>query len=551
MSNIDFFVFSSILITIAVYGAVKNRQNKNLKSYILGDKSVKWSTIGLSVMATQASAITFLSTPGQGFKEGMSFIQIYLGLPLALIVVSAFFVPIYYKSKVFTAYQYLEERFDYKVRALTSFFFLLQRGLQCGITIYAPSIILTTILGWEMTPTVLFVGLLVIVYTVIGGSKAVSYTHKYQMILILYGLVILFFYLISYINEYLSFRESFSLIKIFDKNNAISFSTDIDEKYTIWTGLLGGFFLSLSYFGTDQSQVSRYINAKNIEESRIGLIFNAILKIPLQFFILLIGTLLFVFYSLFTPPLNFNDNLVSFQKEKNYELYQKIKEKTEILFEEKKVLINNNMSNQSSEIIEKNIEIDILRKNFEDDAIKNGFDYEKPESDFIFLHFILNYLPVGLIGIIIALILSAAMSSTSAEISALSAISTIDIYKRFISKEENPEKDVFVSKIFNLGWGIIAILFSLFFAQEENLIESINIIASLLYGNVLGIFLVAFFLKSIKSNNIFYAAIISQILVFLLFNIFEDKISYLWFNFIGTFLTSSIAVLFYTINRKL
>ena len=551
MSNIDFFVFSSILITIAVYGAVKNRQNKNLKSYILGDKSVKWSTIGLSVMATQASAITFLSTPGQGFKEGMSFIQIYLGLPLALIVVSAFFVPIYYKSKVFTAYQYLEERFDYKVRALTSFFFLLQRGLQCGITIYAPSIILTTILGWEMTPTVLFVGLLVIVYTVIGGSKAVSYTHKYQMILILSGLVIVFFYLISYINEYLSFRESFSLIKIFDKNNAISFSTDIDEKYTIWTGLLGGFFLSLSYFGTDQSQVSRYINAKNIEESRIGLIFNAILKIPLQFFILLIGTLLFVFYSLFIPPLNFNDNLVSFQKEKNYELYQKIKEKTEILFEEKKVLINNNMSNQSSEIIEKNIEIDILRKNFEDDAIKNGFDYEKPESDFIFLHFILNYLPVGLIGIIIALILSAAMSSTSAEISALSAISTIDIYKRFISKEENPEKDVFVSKIFNLGWGIIAILFSLFFAQEENLIESINIIASLLYGNVLGIFLVAFFLKSIKSNNIFYAAIISQILVFLLFNIFEDKISYLWFNFIGTFLTSSIAVLFYTINRKL
>ena len=551
MSNIDFFVFSSILITIAVYGAVKNRQNKNLKSYILGDKSVKWSTIGLSVMATQASAITFLSTPGQGFKEGMSFIQIYLGLPLALIVVSAFFVPIYYKSKVFTAYQYLEERFDYKVRALTSFFFLLQRGLQCGITIYAPSIILTTILGWEMTPTVLFVGLLVIVYTVIGGSKAVSYTHKYQMILILSGLVIVFFYLISYINEYLSFRESFSLIKIFDKNNAISFSTDIDEKYTIWTGLLGGFFLSLSYFGTDQSQVSRYINAKNIEESRIGLIFNAILKIPLQFFILLIGTLLFVFYSLFPPPLNFNDNLVSFQKEKNYELYQKIKEKTEILFEEKKVLINNNMSNQSSEIIEKNIEIDILRKNFEDDAIKNGFDYEKPESDFIFLHFILNYLPVGLIGIIIALILSAAMSSTSAEISALSAISTIDIYKRFISKEENPEKDVFVSKIFNLGWGIIAILFSLFFAQEENLIESINIIASLLYGNVLGIFLVAFFLKSIKSNNIFYAAIISQILVFLLFNIFEDKISYLWFNFIGTFLTSSIAVLFYTINRKL
>lgn len=550
MSNIDFIIFSSILITIAVYGAIKNRQNKNLKSYILGDKSVKWSTIGLSVMATQASAITFLSTPGQGYKEGMSFIQIYLGLPLALIVVSAVFVPIYYKSKVFTAYQYLEERFDVKVRALTSFFFLLQRGLQCGITIYAPSIILTTILGWDMTPTVIFVGLLVIFYTVIGGSKAVSYTHKYQMILILSGLVIVFFYLLNYINEYLSINESFNLIKVFDKNNAINFSIDIEEKYTIWTGLLGGFFLSLSYFGTDQSQVSRYINAENIEESRIGLIFNAILKIPLQFFILLIGTLLFVFYSLYQPPINFNDNLVTYQKENNFELYDKTKRESENLFEEKKDLIINGINSKKSLIIDKNIQIEKLRYELENDAIKNGFDYEKAESDFIFLHFILNYLPVGLIGLIIALILSAAMSSTSAEISALSAISTIDIYKRFISKDDNPKKDVLISKFFNLGWGIVAILFSLFFAQEENLIESINIIASLLYGNVLGIFLVAFFIKHVKSNNIFFGAIISQLLVFLLFNFYEDTISYLWFNFIGTFLTSFISLTLSFINNR-
>ncbi len=549
MSNIDFVVFSSILISIAVYGAIKNRQNKNLKSYILGDNSVKWSTIGLSVMATQASAITFLSTPGQGYKEGMSFIQIYLGLPLALIVVSALFVPIYYRSKVFTAYQYLEERFDYKVRALTSFFFLLQRGLQCGITIYAPSIILTTILGWNMTPTVIFVGFLVILYTVIGGSKAVSYTHKYQMILILSGLVVVFFYLLFYINSYLTVGESFNLIKTFDKNNAINLSFDINERYTIWSGLLGGFFLSLSYFGTDQSQVSRYINAKNIEESRIGLIFNAILKIPLQFFILLIGTLLFVFYSLYKPPINFNDNLISFQQDNNYELYQEIDQKMDNLFNQKKELIISDIITNSDEIIRNNQEIDQLRKNFEENAIENGFDYEKAESDFIFLHFILNYLPVGLIGVIIALILSAAMSSTSAEISALSAISTIDIYKRFINKKEDPLNDVLASKFFNLGWGIIAILFSLFFAQEENLIESINIIASLLYGNVLGIFLVAFFSNRIKSFHIFYAAIISQILVFVLFNIYEKNISYLWFNFIGTFLTSSISYILYLIKK--
>lgn len=548
MSTIDFYVFSSILIFITLYGAFKNYQNKDLKSYILGNNSVKWSTIGLSVMATQASAITFLSTPGQGYNEGMSFIQIYLGLPLALIVVSAIFVPIYFKSRVFTAYQYLEDRFDFKVRALTSFFFLLQRGLQCGITIYAPSIILTTILGWEMTPTVIFVGLLVIFYTVIGGSKAVSYTHKYQMLVIFSGLLIVFYYLVSYISQYLSLGESFELIKIFDKNNAINFSFDIKEKYTIWSGLLGGFFLSLSYFGTDQSQVSRYINASNIEESRIGLIFNAILKIPLQFFILLLGVLLFVFYNLYQPPLNFNKNLITYQSINNPNLLDDMNDKSNQIFSEKKILITDYKINKEN-IVEKNIELESIRKSFEKNAIDSGFNYEKPESDFIFLHFILNYLPQGLIGIIIALILSAAMSSTSAEISALSAITTIDIYKRFVNKKDNPSNDVLMSKFFSLGWGIIAILFSLFFAQKENLIESINIVASLLYGNVLGIFLIAFFVKFIKSNNILFASILSQILVFILYFEIGNSISYLWFNFIGTLLTCILSYFLYLIDR--
>ena len=548
MSTIDFFVFSSILIFITLYGAFKNYQNKDLKSYILGNNSVKWSTIGLSVMATQASAITFLSTPGQGYNEGMSFIQIYLGLPLALIVVSAIFVPIYFKSRVFTAYQYLEDRFDFKVRALTSFFFLLQRGLQCGITIYAPSIILTTILGWEMTPTVIFVGLLVIFYTVIGGSKAVSYTHKYQMLVIFSGLLIVFYYLVSYISQYLSLGESFELIKVFEKNNAINFSFDIKEKYTIWSGLLGGFFLSLSYFGTDQSQVSRYINASNIEESRIGLIFNAVLKIPLQFFILLLGVLLFVFYNLYQPPLNFNKNLITYQSINNPNLLDDMNDKSNQIFSEKKILITDYKINKEN-IVEKNIELESIRKSFEKNAIDSGFNYEKPESDFIFLHFILNYLPQGLIGIIIALILSAAMSSTSAEISALSAITTIDIYKRFVNKKDNPSNDVLMSKFFSLGWGIIAILFSLFFAQKENLIESINIVASLLYGNVLGIFLIAFFVKFIKSNNILFASILSQILVFILYFEIGNSISYLWFNFIGTLLTCILSYFLYLIDR--
>ena len=549
MSNLDFFVFTSILLSITFYGIYKNYQNKNLKSYILGDKSLSWSTIGLSVMATQASAITFISTPGQGYSEGMSFIQNYFGMPLALIIVSIFFIPRYYGSKVYTAYQYLEERFDLKVRTLTSFFFLLQRGFQSGITIYAPSIILTAILGWDMAPTVIFVGLLVVLYTVLGGSRAVSYTQKYQMYVILSGLIIAFYYINSYILDQVTFSKSIDIIKMFNKNNAISFSFDPGEKYTIWTGLLGGFFLSLSYFGTDQSQVSRYINAKDKKESRIGLMFNAILKIPFQFFILYIGILLFVFYSVYQPPVNFNNSLIDFQLKNNPELLESVQEESKIIYDDKKELIMNSEMDKSM-IITKDKELVMSRKQLEDDALKSGFTYDRPETDFIFLHFILNYLPQGLIGLMIALILSAAMSSTSAEISALSAITTIDIYKRFINKSKNEKNDVEMSKLFTLLWGLISIIVALFFAQQENLIESINIIASLLYGNVLGIFLLAFFLKKIKSSNVFIGSIVSQITVFAMYFILGKSIGYLWFNLIGTVLTCLFSIIFYNIQSK-
>ena len=549
MSNLDFFVFTSILLSITFYGIYKNYQNKNLKSYILGDKSLSWSTIGLSVMATQASAITFISTPGQGYSEGMSFIQNYFGMPLALIIVSIFFIPRYYGSKVYTAYQYLEERFDLKVRTLTSFFFLLQRGFQSGITIYAPSIIITAILGWDMAPTVIFVGLLVVLYTVLGGSRAVSYTQKYQMYVILSGLIIAFYYINSYILDQVTFSKSIDIIKMFNKNNAISFSFDPGEKYTIWTGLLGGFFLSLSYFGTDQSQVSRYINAKDKKESRIGLMFNAILKIPFQFFILYIGVLLFVFYSVYQPPVNFNNSLIDFQLKNNPELLESVQEESKIIYDDKKELIMNSEMDKSM-IITKDKELVMSRKQLEDDALKSGFTYDRPETDFIFLHFILNYLPQGLIGLMIALILSAAMSSTSAEISALSAITTIDIYKRFINKSKNEKNDVEMSKLFTLLWGLISIIVALFFAQQENLIESINIIASLLYGNVLGIFLLAFFLKKIKSSNVFIGSIVSQITVFAMYFILGKSIGYLWFNLIGTVLTCLFSIIFYNIQSK-
>jgi len=556
MSNIDLFILSFTLLSISLYSTYKNYSNKNLKSYILGNKSANWRTIGLSVMATQASAITFLSTPGQGYVEGMSFIQNYLGLPIALIVVSLIFVPIYYKSNVYTAYEYLERRFDYKVRLLTSLFFLMQRGLQAGITIYAPSIILTTILGWDLTITVILVGSLIILYTVVGGSRAVSLTHKHQMTIIFIGLIVLFTFLLNFILKDISFYNSLQLMGLFDKNNAINLSFDFSEKYTIWSGLFGGFFLSLSYFGTDQSQVSRYINGKNIKESQMGLIFNAFMKIPLQFFILFIGLLLFVFYSLNQPPLNFNKSLLSYQKSIDNSLIENYEKENTLIFEKKKKLLNSYFNNSKDEklnkqIIELNNDLDINRKNFESEVLANGYIMKKPESDFIFLTFILDYLPIGLIGFLIAVIFSAAMSSTSAEISALSAITTIDIYKRFFKSGVFTKNDVMISKFFNFIWGVIAILFSLFFVQKENLIESINIVASLLYGNVLGIFLVAFFNKKIKSNNVFIGAILSQTIVLIIYFILGDSIGYLWFNFIGTLLTCSISYFLYILNENI
>ena len=556
MSNIDLFILSFTLLSISLYSTYKNYSNKNLKSYILGNKSANWRTIGLSVMATQASAITFLSTPGQGYVEGMSFIQNYLGLPIALIIVSLIFVPIYYKSNVYTAYEYLETRFDYKVRLLTSLFFLMQRGLQAGITIYAPSIILTTILGWDLTITVILVGSLIILYTVVGGSRAVSLTHKYQMTIIFIGLIVLFTFLLNFILKDISFYNSLQLMGLFDKNNAINLSFDLSEKYTIWSGLFGGFFLSLSYFGTDQSQVSRYINGKNIKESQMGLIFNAFMKIPLQFFILFIGLLLFVFYSLNQPPLNFNKSLLSYQKSIDNSLIENYEKENTLIFEKKKELLNSYFNNSKDEklnkqIIELNNDLDINRKNFESEVLANGYIMKKPESDFIFLTFILDYLPIGLIGFLIAVIFSAAMSSTSAEISALSAITTIDIYKRFFKSDVLTKNDVIISKFFNFIWGVIAILFSLFFVQKENLIESINIVASLLYGNVLGIFLVAFFNKKIKSNNVFIGAILSQTIVLIIYFNQGDSIGYLWFNFIGTLLTCSISYFLYMLNENI
>ena len=560
MSNIDFFILFSTLIFISLYGAYKNYSHKSIKSYFLGNNKMSWGTVGISVMLTQATAITFLSTPGQGYASGMSFIQNYFGLPLALIVVCIFFIPTYFNSKVTTAYEYLENRFNLKIRIFTSFLFLLQRGFQCGLTIYAPSIILTTILGWNLSLTIICVGILVIIYTVIGGSKAVSFTQKQQMTIILIGMVFVFYYLLKKLSIFVSFNESLQLAGLFNKTNAISFSFDPSERYTVWTGLLGGFFLSLSYFGTDQSQVLRYINAKNIDESRMGLIFNAILKIPMQFFILLLGVLLFVFYLFYTPPIHFNKNILDQYRTSNSETLTSFELSYDVLYNERKDLINNFLENDdeftkeklSITILEKSHKLDQKKNELESLMVSSGNKLKNSESDYVFISFILDYLPVGFVGLLIAVILSAAMSSTSAEITALSSISTIDFYKRLINKDANEIVYIKYSKLFTLLWGFLSITFALFLITSENLIESINIVASLFYGNILGIFLVAFFTKKVKSNNVLYSAILSQLLVLILFILSKNsiiEIGYLWFNLIGGCSTIILSIILYKINE--
>jgi SSS family transporter len=541
---LDWIVLLGTLLFIVIYGTIKTRKNNNLESYLKGDNSLGWATIGLSVMATQASAITFISTPGQAFESGLGFVQNYFGLPLALIVVSAFFIPIYYKLKVYTAYEYLESRFNTKTRLLTASLFLIQRGLAAGITIYAPAIILSSVLNWDLTLTIFFVGILVIIYTVSGGTKAVSITQKYQMGIIFLGMFIAFFTILNRLPENVGFFNALSISGKMGKLDAINFSFDIKERYTFWSGITGGFFLSLSYFGTDQSQVQRYLSGKNIRESRMGLMFNAIIKIPMQYFILLTGVMVFVFYQFQEHSLLFDQTTTTeIKQSKNADRFNELEFQAAALFQQKKkkleeaiVLKESNPSEYSLKINQANaIEINYqeLRSDAKDLVAETFPGHSTKDSDYVFLSFIMNYLPNGLIGLLLAVIISAAMSSTAGELNALGSTTTIDFYKRLINKNGDDKHLVKASKLLTFFWGILAILFAVFAQILENLIEAVNILGSVFYGTILGVFLVAFFFKKIKGNAVFSGAIIAQLIVFILFAFFQDQIAYLWFNLIG------------------
>ncbi len=539
MSWIDWSVLLSTLLIIVLYGSWKTRKNRNLEGFLKGNNSENWATIGLSIMATQASAITFLSTPGQAYESGMGFIQFYFGLPLAMIIISIFFLPIYYRQKVFTAYQYLERRFDVRVRAFTAFLFLISRGLAAGITIYAPAIILSTLLDWNLELTCMLIGGLVIVYTVSGGSRAVSLTQKWQMGIIMVGMGLAFYYVLKSIPDTVNFAEGIDIAGAFGKMNIIDTSTDITDRYTLLSGLTGGLFLFLSYFGTDQSQVQRYLGGKTLKASRIGLMFNGLMKIPMQFFILLVGIMVFVSFQFNRPPIIFNSSTTTTEILADPELkkIETIYNYNHTIKEEKLVDWSKTGEGDLEEINDLQAFQDALRFDYKEKLAELDSGYESKDSDYIFLGFVLNFLPIGLIGLLLAVIFSAAMSSTAAELNALASTSTIDFYKKFISKTKNEKKDLSMSKWLTVLWGLLAIGIALTAGLFENLIQLVNILGSLFYGTILGVFLLAFFFKWVKGTAALIGALIAQVCVLGLhfLTVFEIiELSYLLYNIIGS-----------------
>ena len=567
MSTVDWVVLFGTLALIATYGVYKTYGPKSLDSYLRGKNSMNWWSIGLSIMATQASAITFLSTPGQAYEDGMRFIQFYFGLPLAMIIISVVFIPIYYRLKVYTAYEFLENRFDLKTRTLAALLFIVQRGLAAGITIYAPAIILSTLLGWNLTITNVLIGSVVILYTVSGGTEAVSITQKQQMAVMMGGMILAGIIVIQMLP--ISFQEAMHVAGKMDKLNMINFEFDISDRYNVWSGMTAAVFLFLSYFGTDQSQVQRYLSGQTLSQSRMGLIMNGFLKIPMQFIILFIGVMVFVFYQFFLPPVVFNKVQTDKLRESEYagefegleaeyaenfelskasylEMLAAIEKKDEVKEQEIRQKISVLKSEQQE-----------IRTEVKEMIVSNDPVAETRDTDYVFMRFVMDNLPKGIVGLLFAVIFSAAMSSTASELNALGSTTTVDLYKRSINQKASDKHYLRSSKLFTAFWGLGAILFATYASLFENLIQAVNLLGSLFYGTILGIFLVAFFMKWVKGQAVFIAAVLSQAIV--LFVHFSNgdvmdgnlwDIGFLWYNPIGCLAVMLLAALIQLVIPK-
>lgn len=557
MSQLDWIVLVVTLLAIVTYGLYKSRTTHNLDGYFLSNRSLPWGLVLLSIMGTQASAITFLSAPGQAYTDGMRFVQYYFGIPLAMVVICIFFVPIFRGLKVYTAYEFLEKRFDGKTRTLTSFLFLLQRGLSTGISVFAPSIILSSLLGWDIIWTNLFMGGLLIIYTMTGGAKAVAYTQQLQLIVVFTGMFLAGYMVVNMLPPKVGFTDALEVGGKMGKLNVIT--TGITEKgfnwsdqYNLLSGIIGGFFLALSYFGTDQSQVGRYLTAKSLRESRMGLLMNGIVKVPMQFLILLIGVLVFTFYQFNRAPIFFNDVQVKkieqsayrdsfYLVQQQYDSISALKQNAVVAYADAR---HNNDANLADNSL---LTLKELQKNSEGlrNKVKGWLNEKIPGGDgndtnYIFLRFVVDNLPVGLVGLLIAIIFLASWGSIAAAINSLASCSMVDFHRRFTKKKETGEDEYRLSKWYTLGWGIFCIVVAMFTYNIGNsLIEAVNILGSLFYGVILGVFLVAFFIKKISSGNVvFWAAVLAELLVLSVFILTKAgvfKMGFLWLNPIGAF----------------
>ncbi|HEY1008827.1 MAG TPA: sodium:solute symporter [Daejeonella sp.] len=559
MSGLDWIVLFSTLLVIVIYGVYKSRGTTNIDGYLLGNKSFAWYYVTLSVMATQASAITFLSAPGLAFSSGMGFAQFYFGLPLAMIVLCITFVPIFHKLNVYTAYEFLEKRFDLKTRALTAFLFLIQRGLSTGISVYAASIILSTVLNINTTFTTIFIGSVVVLYTVYGGTKAVSYTQLLQMTVIFTGLFIAGIVVVKLLPESVGFGKALQIAGKMGRTNAIDFSFDWNNQYTVWSGLIGGFFLQLSYFGTDQSQVGRYLTGSSISQSRLGLLMNGLVKIPMQFLILLIGVLVFTFYQYHEPPIFFNRyELSKLEKSEYAPELNRIKTDYTRAFKSKQLEVERldaaldakdeqAINSQRTLLQAADEKTKAIRQEAVNLIERNDPDADTNDNNYVFLSFVTRYLPQGLIGLLIAIVFLASMGSTASALNSLASTTVIDIYKRLINKTDTDDKYLNISRWATVVWGIFCILMALYASKMGNLIEAVNILGSLFYGTILGIFVVAFYLKKVGGSATFIAALITEVIVFACW--WADIMAFLWLNLVGCVLVMAISLLVQKINN--
>ncbi len=552
MSGLDWLVLLGTVALIVAFGVWKTRGAQSAANYLRGGNDAKWWTIGLSIMATQASAITFLSTPGQGFEDGLGFVQFYFGVPIAMVILSATIVPIYYRAKVTTAYEYLEQRFDLKTRQLTAIIFLLQRGLGAGLSIYAPAIILSTVLGWSLVWTNLIIGLLVITYTVSGGTRAVNQTQQLQMTVMLGGMLLAFAYVLFTLPNEMSVRDAFGVAGALGKLNAVDFTPRLDTRYTFWSGITGGTFVALAYFGTDQSQVQRYLSGESLRQTRLGLLMNGLLKVPMQLVILLVGVLVFVFFQFNPSPAFWNaPELEAARRSPQAARLATLEARHAELSDQKRVLLETWLVERDDGTVSQLRALEQADRAVRDDVRALVKEHNPranvKDADYVFLTFVMTRFPRGLVGLLLAVILCAAMSATASALNALGTTTVVDFYRRSWRPGATEAEGVRAGKYFTVFWGGLAMLFAMFAGQVDNLIQAGNILGSIFYGPMLGVFLVGFFFRATRGTPVFVATLLAQALVVATW--LGSDIGYLWYNVIGCVAVAAFALLFQRLSR--